>query len=81
VVLVLHDDTEALGVLVSTDLHDWDGLAGHRGEFALRSGLVFLGAAGAGEGTPDLVRRIMREGRAEAVVADEEALPAAERRC
>jgi sugar/nucleoside kinase (ribokinase family) len=65
----LYDDIEALGVPVSTDPHDWDGLADHHREFALRSDLVFLSAAGAGEGTPDLMRRIMREGRAETVVA------------
>jgi hypothetical protein len=59
----------ALGVPVSTDPHDWDGLSDHHREFALRSGLVLLSAAGAGEGTPDLMRRIMHEGRAEAVVA------------
>ncbi|MFH0241654.1 carbohydrate kinase family protein [Streptomyces sp. HK10] len=65
----LYDDIEALGVPVSTDLHDWDGLADHHREFALRSDLVFLSAAGAGEGTPALMREILREGRAEAVVA------------
>ncbi|MFF3320548.1 carbohydrate kinase family protein [Streptomyces sp. NPDC003035] len=65
----LYDDIEALGVPVSTDLHDWDGLAEHHREFALRSDLVFLSAEGAGEGTPELMREILREGRAEAVVA------------
>ncbi|GAA2453955.1 carbohydrate kinase family protein [Streptomyces macrosporus] len=65
----LYDDIEALGVPVSTDLHDWDGLAEHHREFALRSDLVFLSAAGAGEDTPALMREILREGRAEAVVA------------
>ncbi|GAA4624505.1 PfkB family carbohydrate kinase [Actinoallomurus vinaceus] len=65
----LYDDIEELGVPVSTDLHDWDGLADHHREFALRSDLVFLSAAGAGEHTPALMREILREGRAETVVA------------
>ncbi|MEU7037723.1 PfkB family carbohydrate kinase [Streptomyces sp. NPDC046237] len=65
----LYDDIEALGVPVSTDLHDWDGRSDHHREFALRSDLVFLSAAGAGEGTPALMREILREGRARTVVA------------
>lgn len=54
---------------VSADLHDWDGLADHHREFALRSDLVFLSAAGAGLGTTALMREILREGRAGAVIA------------
>uniref|UniRef100_A0AAU2UXH2 Carbohydrate kinase family protein n=1 Tax=Streptomyces sp. NBC_00003 TaxID=2903608 RepID=A0AAU2UXH2_9ACTN len=65
----LLDDIEDLGVPVSTDLHDWDGLADHHREFALRSDLVFLSAAGAGDNTPALMREILREGRADTVVA------------
>ncbi|MBT2442449.1 carbohydrate kinase family protein [Streptomyces sp. ISL-36] len=65
----LYDDIEDLGIPVSTDLHDWDGLAEHHREFALRSDLVFLSAEGAGEGTPALMREILREGRARTVVA------------
>ncbi|MFJ3581859.1 carbohydrate kinase family protein [Streptomyces sp. NPDC090127] len=65
----LYDDIEELGVPVSTDLHDWDGLADHHREFALRSDLVFLSAAGAGDGTTALMREILREGRAGTVVA------------
>jgi sugar/nucleoside kinase (ribokinase family) len=66
----LYDDIEALGVPVSTDLHDWDGLTDHHREFALRSDLVFLSASGAPAGRIALVmREILREGRAEAVVA------------
>lgn len=45
----LYDDIEELGVPVSTDLYDWDGLADHAREFALRSDLVLLSAAGTGE--------------------------------
>lgn len=65
----LYDDIEALGVPVSTDLHDWDGLADHQKEFALRSDLVFLSAAGAGERIASVMREILRDGRARAVVA------------
>ncbi|MET9513343.1 carbohydrate kinase family protein [Streptomyces flavidovirens] len=65
----LLDDIEELGIPVSTDLHDWDGLADHHREFALRCDLVFLSAAGAGERIAAVMRDILREGRAEAVVA------------
>lgn len=65
----LYDDIEKLGVPVSTDLHDWDGLADHHREFALRSDLVFLSAAGAGERIASVMREILRDGRAEAVIA------------
>ncbi|MGW1379614.1 carbohydrate kinase family protein [Streptomyces sp. NPDC002446] len=65
----LYDDIEALGVPVSTDLHDWDGLTGHHREFALRSDLVFLSTAGAGERIGSVMRDILRQGRAEAVIA------------
>ncbi|WRZ79044.1 carbohydrate kinase family protein [Streptomyces sp. NBC_01022] len=65
----LYDDIEALGVPVSTDLHDWDGLGDHQREFALRSDLVFFSAAATGERTPALMREILREGRAGTVVA------------
>ncbi|MEJ8638693.1 MULTISPECIES: carbohydrate kinase family protein [Streptomyces] len=65
----LFDDIEELGVPVSTDLHDWDGLADHQREFALRADLVFLSAAGAGERIASVMREILRDGRAQAVVA------------
>ncbi|MGP3926690.1 carbohydrate kinase family protein [Streptomyces sp. 8N616] len=65
----LFDDIEELGVPVSTDLHDWDGLDGHHREFALRADLVFLSASGAGERLADVMRRIIADGRAEAVIA------------
>lgn len=65
----LYDDIETLGIPVSTDLHDWDGLDEHQREFALRSDLVFFSAATAGDRTPALMRQILREGRAETVVA------------
>lgn len=65
----LYDDIEALGLPVSTDLHDWDGLTEHHREFALRSDLVFLSTAGAGERIASVMREILHEGRAEAVIA------------
>ncbi|THA68600.1 carbohydrate kinase family protein [Streptomyces sp. A0958] len=65
----LYDDIEALGVPVSTDLHDWDGLSDHQREFALRSDLVFFSATAAGDRVPALMREILREGRATTVVA------------
>ncbi|MFF7200198.1 carbohydrate kinase family protein [Streptomyces sp. NPDC008141] len=65
----LFDDIEELGVPVSTDLHDWDGLSDHQREFALRADLVFLSAAGAGERIATVMREILRDGRAQAVVA------------
>ncbi|MFF8958500.1 carbohydrate kinase family protein [Streptomyces sp. NPDC014894] len=64
----LLDDIEELGVPVSTDLHDWDGLADHHRDFALRSDLVFLSSAGSGERMASVMREILSEGRAEAVV-------------
>ncbi|MFF0448853.1 carbohydrate kinase family protein [Streptomyces sp. NPDC004609] len=65
----LLDDIEALGVPVSTDLHDWDGQDEHHREFALRSDLVFLSSAGARERIASVMREILRDGRAQAVVA------------
>ncbi|MFJ6695218.1 carbohydrate kinase family protein [Streptomyces sp. NPDC091272] len=65
----LLDDLVARQVPLSTDLHDWDGLAEHHRAFALRADLVFLSAAGAGTRIGDVMREILREGRAEAVVA------------
>ncbi|MFJ5673818.1 carbohydrate kinase family protein [Streptomyces sp. NPDC093097] len=65
----LFDDIEALDVPVSTDLQDWDGLTQHHREFALRSKLVFLSTTGAGERIGSIMRDILSEGRAEAVIA------------
>ncbi|MBT2393356.1 carbohydrate kinase family protein [Streptomyces sp. ISL-1] len=65
----LYDDIEALGVPVSTDLHDWDGLDDHHREFALRSDLVFLSTVGARERIASVMREILRDGRARAVIA------------
>jgi sugar/nucleoside kinase (ribokinase family) len=65
----LLEDLVASGVPLSTDLHDWDGIADHHRAFALSADLVFLSAAGAGERIGQVMREILREGRAEAVVA------------
>ncbi|WP_351236629.1 carbohydrate kinase family protein [Streptomyces sp. NPDC002133] len=65
----LYDDIAELGVPVSTDLHDWDGVDDYHKEFALRSDVVFLSAAGAGERIASVMREILREGRADTVVA------------
>jgi sugar/nucleoside kinase (ribokinase family) len=65
----LLDDIVACGVPFSTDLHDWDGVNDHHRAFALRADLVFLSAAGAGERIGEVMREILREGRAVAVVA------------
>ncbi|MFE6974084.1 carbohydrate kinase family protein [Streptomyces sp. NPDC057682] len=65
----LYDDIEALGIPVSTDLHDWDGRAEHQREFALRSDLVFFSAAATGTRTPTVMREILAGGRASTVVA------------
>lgn len=65
----LFDDAAALGLPVSTDLHDWDGGKPHHLGFARRADLVFLSAAALGEGVFDAMRAILREGRARLVVA------------
>ncbi|MFI6079948.1 carbohydrate kinase family protein [Streptomyces sp. NPDC051217] len=65
----LFDDIIEQGVPVSTDLHDWDGVNSYHREFAYRADLVFLSAAGAGERIAPVMREILREGRAQAVVA------------
>jgi len=65
----LYDDAQALGLPVSTDLHDWDGLNPYYHDFAYRSDLVFLSSAALGEGVFEVMRSILREGRAQVVVA------------
>lgn len=65
----LFDDIIEQGVPVSTDLHDWDGMDTYHREFAYRADLVFLSAAGARERIGPVMREILREGRAQAVVA------------
>ena len=65
----LFDDAAALGLPVSTDLHDWDGVNPYYHPFAWRADLVFLSAAVLGEGVFEAMRAIMRAGRAQVVVA------------
>jgi acarbose 7IV-phosphotransferase len=65
----LVDDAHALGLPVSTDLHDWDGKNPYYHDFAYRSDLVFLSAAVLGEGVFEVMRTIVRDGRARVVVA------------
>ncbi|MFI5805180.1 PfkB family carbohydrate kinase [Streptomyces sp. NPDC051561] len=65
----LLDDLVESGTPFSTDLHDWDGIADHHRAFALKADLVFLSAAGAGERIGQVMREVLREGRAQAVVA------------
>ncbi|HAT31322.1 MAG TPA: carbohydrate kinase family protein [Janthinobacterium sp.] len=65
----LYDDAQALGVTVSTDLHDWDGTNPHQRPFALRSDLVFLSTAALGARRDAVMGDILRHGRARAVIA------------
>lgn len=65
----MFDDAAALGLPVSTDLHDWDGSNPYYHPFAWRADLVFLSAAVLGEGVFEAMRAICRNGRARVVVA------------
>ena len=65
----LYDDALASGTTVSTDLHDWDGVNPHHRVFALRSDLVFLSTAALGERRDAVMRDILAQGRALAVIA------------
>ncbi|MGK5027516.1 carbohydrate kinase family protein [Janthinobacterium sp. RB2R34] len=65
----LFDDALASGTTVSTDLHDWDGVNPHHRVFALRSDLVFLSTAALGERRDTVMRAIVEQGRAQAVIA------------
>ncbi|MFD9042700.1 adenosine kinase [Streptomyces bottropensis] len=57
-----------LGVPVSTDLHDWDGVNPYHETFAHAADLVFLSAAGLTD--PErTMRRITERGRARTIVA------------
>lgn len=65
----LFDDALASGTTVSTDLHDWDGVNPHHRVFALRSDLVFLSTAALKERRDEVMRAIVEQGRAQAVIA------------
>ncbi|HYD81565.1 MAG TPA: carbohydrate kinase family protein [Paucimonas sp.] len=64
----LYDDARELGVTISTDLHDWDGVQDYHRDFAYRSDIVFLSMA-AIRGRHEIVMAdILAKGRARAVV-------------
>lgn len=65
----LYDDARELGVMVSTDLHDWDGVKPYYHDFAFRSDLVFLSTAALQGRHEEVMRAILAQGRAKAVVA------------
>ncbi len=64
----LYDDAQALGVPVSTDLHDWDGVNPYHLDFALRSELVFVSGANLRDNRQRVVDRLLRDGNATAVI-------------
>ncbi|MER7843853.1 carbohydrate kinase family protein [Kitasatospora sp. NPDC096077] len=65
----LYPDLHRLGRGTSTDLHDWDGEDPHHRDYALGSDLVFLSTAGCRDRYERVMRGILAEGRATAVVA------------
>lgn len=65
----LYDDAQALGVMVSTDLHDWDGSKPYYHPFAYRSDIVFMSTAAMGGRHEQVMREIFAQGRAQVVVA------------
>lgn len=65
----LYDDALRLGVTVSTDLHDWDGVNSYYHDFAYRSDIVFLSAANLKGDHERVMRAILAQGRASIVVA------------
>lgn len=65
----LYDDAQALGTPVSTDLHDWDGRNSYYHDFAYRSDLVFLSTAALAGRHAEVMRDILANGHAQAVIA------------
>lgn len=65
----LYDDALRLGVSVSTDLHDWDGVNSYYHDFAYRSDLVFLSAANLKGEHERVMREVLERGRASIVIA------------
>ncbi|WP_129843041.1 carbohydrate kinase family protein [Streptomyces sp. RFCAC02] len=57
------------GVPLSTDLHDWDGDDERAHPWAFHPDLVFLSTAALGGRTGDVMRAVLRRGRARQVVA------------
>lgn len=64
----LYDDALALGVTVSTDLHNWDGINPYHRDFALRSDLVFFSKAALDGRHEQVMRDVLLHGRAMAVI-------------
>ncbi|GII77238.1 2-dehydro-3-deoxygluconokinase [Sphaerisporangium rufum] len=60
-------ELHALGVPVSTDLHDWDGVNPYHLDFATGADLVFLSAAKLADPEP-VMREVLARGRASTVV-------------
>ncbi len=65
----LFDDCQALGLAVSTDLHDWDGESDYYHDYAYRSDMVFLSAAVLSDRRDEVMQAILARGRAKFVVA------------
>ena len=65
----LYDDAQALGLMVSTDLHDWDGSKPYYHPFAYRSDIVFMSTAAMAGRHEQVMRDIFANGRAKVVVA------------
>lgn len=65
----LFDDAQELGVMVSTDLHDWDGIKPYYHPFAYRSDIVFMSTAALGGRHEEVMRDVFAQGRAQVVVA------------
>jgi acarbose 7IV-phosphotransferase len=56
------------GMTTSTDLHDWDGVNPYHKAFALQADLIFLSAAALGGRRDEVMRSLLAEGRARAVI-------------
>jgi acarbose 7IV-phosphotransferase len=54
---------------ISTDLHDWDGVADHHKDFAYAADHVFMSAANLGERRDAVLTEVLARGRARTVVA------------
>ncbi|WP_136419183.1 carbohydrate kinase family protein [Herbaspirillum sp. ST 5-3] len=65
----LYDDAFALGVTVSTDLHNWNGTDDYHRDFALRSDLVFMSTAALQGRHEQIMCEVLQQGRAQAVIA------------
>jgi sugar/nucleoside kinase (ribokinase family) len=64
-----YPEIHRLGIPVSTDLHDWDGVNDHHRDFAYGSDIVFLSTVALGDRVEEVMRHILDRGRAQVVVA------------